>query len=123
MTVLKGLAEALHALDRLDVTQPGHEALGRAAERLTDAVKQALSHLPGEDHATPWLRTGELRNSVTYQIADNVSVVGSNDPVAVYQELGTSTIPPRPFLASVAAGEADGIARGIAGLIRAALES
>lgn len=51
----------------------------------------------------PLLRSGKVRAS----ILANVTVsrftysihLGSFDPVARYQELGTSTIPPRPFLA------------------------
>lgn len=122
MTVLKGLTEALHALNLLGRAQPGREALSQAAERLAEGVKAVLSHFPGEDHAAPWLRTGTLRESVTCQATDNMAVIGSSNPVAVYQELGTSSIPPRPFLAPVAAEEAGEIAHGIADLIRAALE-
>lgn len=122
MTALRGLVEAVRALDRLDLAPPGRDALGQAAAALAGAVRQALSHTPGEDHATPWLRTGELWASITCEATDTVAVIGSSDPVAVYQELGTSAIPPRPFLASVAAAEADGIARGIADRIRAGLE-
>ncbi len=122
MTALKGLAEALHALDRLNIAQPGHEALSQAATRLQGAVRQALSHLPGEDHAAPWLRAGDLRESITHQAIESTAVIGSNDPVAVFQELGTSTIPPRPFLAPTAAAEADGVVRDIADFIRASIE-
>ncbi|MBV8613726.1 MAG: hypothetical protein JOY66_08120 [Acetobacteraceae bacterium] len=122
MTALKGLAEASRALDRLDLAPLGRDALGQAADTLAGAVRQALSHAPGEDHATPWLRTGKLRASITCEATDTVAVIGSSDPVAVDQELGTSAIPPRPFLATVAAAEADGIARGVADRIGAGLE-
>ena len=122
MTALKGLAGALRALDRIDFAPLGRNALGQAADALAGAVRQALSHPPGEDHAAPWLRTGKLRASITCEATDTAAVIGSSDPVAVYQELGTSAIPPRPFLAGVAAAEADGIACGIAERIRAGLE-
>ncbi len=122
MTALKGLAEALRELDRLNIAQPGREALNQAATRLQNAVKQALSHLPGEDHKTPWLRTGELRSSVTHETTENAAVIGSTNPVAVYQELGTSTIPPRPFLAPIAAAEAEGVVNQVADSLRAAIE-
>jgi HK97 gp10 family phage protein len=52
----------------------------------------------------PLLRTGELRDSIEYvvEVEDGgekvTAEVGSNDPVAEFQELGTSTIPPRSFL-------------------------
>jgi hypothetical protein len=50
----------------------------------------------------PLLRTGELRDSIEWTVQGHGSQVegevGSNDPRAVYHELGTSRIPPRPFL-------------------------
>jgi hypothetical protein len=48
----------------------------------------------------PLLRTGLMRDSVEGGAEGLTGVVGSNDPVAVYQELGTSKIPPRPFISS-----------------------
>jgi hypothetical protein len=51
----------------------------------------------------PLLRTGALRDSIehTHVSADEVQV-GSNSDIAVYQELGTSRIPPRSFLVQAA---------------------
>ena len=46
----------------------------------------------------PLLRTGELKLSIRFTIADRSAVIGSDDPVAAFQELGTRSIPPRPFL-------------------------
>lgn len=52
----------------------------------------------------PLLRTGDLRESVKAVVEPTpVGIeitIGSNDPAAAPQELGTSTIPPRPFLAT-----------------------
>ncbi len=48
----------------------------------------------------PLLRTGEMRDSIKREL-DPVElevVVGSSDPKALWQERGTSRIPPRPFL-------------------------
>lgn len=52
----------------------------------------------------PLLRTGELRDSIQHTVdaARGVAYVGSNNPIAAYQELGTATIPPRSFLAGAA---------------------
>lgn len=49
----------------------------------------------------PLLRTGELRDSITYNMDSNgkEAFVGSDDEKAVWQEFGTSHIPPRPYLA------------------------
>lgn len=49
---------------------------------------------------TPLLETGEMRDSITHELlpAELTVVVGSPDKTALFQELGTSRIPPRPFL-------------------------
>lgn len=59
---------------------------------------------------TPLLETGELKRSIemTAPIREGNTVygyVGSNSMIAVYQELGTSRIPPRSFLGSAAMGK------------------
>lgn len=46
----------------------------------------------------PLLRTGDLRKSITTKVDGNVAGIGSESPIALYQEQGTSKIPPRPFL-------------------------
>lgn len=51
---------------------------------------------------SPLLETGEMRDSIGH-IAEARSVsIGSNDDKAVWQELGTARIPPRPFLQGAA---------------------
>ena len=50
----------------------------------------------------PLLRTGELAGSIEFKIEGHTGHVGSNDPVAVYQELGTARIPARSFLGAAA---------------------
>ena len=52
---------------------------------------------------TPLLETGEMRDSIEHramQLPDGaIGEIGSNDPIALYQEMGTSRgIPPRSFL-------------------------
>jgi hypothetical protein len=51
---------------------------------------------------TPLLQTGEMRASIEWNSSGNEGYVGSNNDKAVWQELGTRTIPPRPFLAGAA---------------------
>lgn len=86
-------------------------------------MKLSLSHRVGEDHTAPWLRTGELRASIASQTSEDAAIIGSTTPVAVYQELGTRSIPPRPFLAPAAATEAEGVVHDIAHAVRAAIEA
>ena len=58
----------------------------------------------------PLLRTGELRDSIGHVVRDNEAVVGSDSDIAVYQELGTSRIPPRSFLGGAAFRKAEDVA-------------
>lgn len=53
---------------------------------------------------TPLYETGELRDSIEHYVDREklTAQVGSNDPVAIYQELGTVTIPARSFLMGAA---------------------
>ena len=48
----------------------------------------------------PLLREGEMRDSIRHEVDPILLelVVGSNDKTALFQELGTVRIPPRPFL-------------------------
>jgi HK97 gp10 family phage protein len=49
---------------------------------------------------TPLLETSELRDSIEHNVDAGArdAYVGTDDPVAKYQEFGTSKIPARPFL-------------------------
>lgn len=50
----------------------------------------------------PLLRTGALRDSISREVHGTEAAVGSTSEIAVYQELGTDKIPPRPFLGPAA---------------------
>lgn len=50
----------------------------------------------------PLLRTGDLRDSIQVEAKGNEVIVGSDSDIAMYQELGTEKIPPRPFLGPAA---------------------
>jgi hypothetical protein len=68
---------------------------------LTDATKLDRVR-QGYTENEPLLRSGELRDSITYQIQDFIklltALIGSPSDIMVYQELGTVHIPPRPVL-------------------------
>lgn len=125
MIKVDGLRGLTDRLTRLDLVATEHAALEQAATGLQDAVRQRLSHTPGQPHEAPWLRSGTLRGSITHEIDGTEAVVASADPIAADQECGTRTDPPRPFLAPVAAAEANGLVTGIAvavlGRLRVAL--
>lgn len=50
----------------------------------------------------PLLRTGGLRDSITHEVNSLEAVIGSTDPVMIYQEFGTPTSPPRAVLGPAA---------------------
>ncbi len=65
--------------------------------------KQRLGYTGQRSATDPLLRTGVLESSISAGASRNgltiKGVIGSDDEVAIYQEMGTSRIPPRPFLA------------------------
>jgi phage gpG-like protein len=60
---------------------------------------ETLAHKMG---AGPLLETGEMRASIEWNASGNEGYVGSNNDKALWHELGTSHIPPRPFLMGAA---------------------
>ena len=66
----------------------------------TIAEKEKLGFAPPDN---PLLRTGDLRDSIDHAVGVREGAVGSDSPIAEYQELGTSRgIPPRSFLGGAA---------------------
>jgi hypothetical protein len=70
---------------------------------------------------TPLLETGELRASIEWQSHGLEGAVGSNNDKAVWQELGTSRIPPRSFLVGAATHMGPEIEKMAARAVRAVL--
>jgi hypothetical protein len=110
-------------LARIDLAQTRAAALAGAAETIADAVREALSHPPGGEHAFPWRQTGALADSIAVAADGDAAIVGSTDAVAPDQEYGTATIPPRPFLAPIAAEHVDAAAERVGAAIAEALRS
>lgn len=97
-------------------------ALAEQAARMAASVRDGLSEPSGAArHDEPWLRSGALRDSVGMEADGLQAVVGSSDPAAVPQEMGTVKMPARPFLAPVAAGMGEDVARAIGARVAAAL--
>lgn len=120
---IKGLSELRERLERLRVEDVMARALAEQAERLAAAVREDLSEPSGTGgHDQPWLQSGALRDSVGVQAGGLQAAVGSDNPAAVPQEMGTSTMPARPFLAPVAAGMGEEVTRSIANAVVAALK-
>lgn len=68
---------------------------------LADATEDEKARL-GYPLDAPLLREGALRESITHEVHGLEAIVGSASPVAAFQEFGTSTIPPRPFIGPAA---------------------
>jgi len=119
---ISGLNELRERLERLRPEEVMARALAEQAERMAARVRDGLSEQPGTaGHDEPWLRSGALRDSVGAQADGLQAVIGSSDPAAVPQELGTAHMPARPFLAPVAAGMGEDVARAVGARVAAAL--
>lgn len=100
------LAEA-RAKEMIGTYQPGWEPL-------SEATLEGFHHeygffIPGKIELgyappdNPLLRTGGMRDSITSEADGNTGIIGSDDKVMLWQEMGTPDaiypIPPRPVLA------------------------
>lgn len=115
------LSQATAALAALPIAETLVAALDAAAARLAAGVRAELGTPPGGPHAAPWRQTGALEASIAHTTDGLTAQVGSNDPAARPQELGTARQPPRPFLAPAAAALAEPIAHDIAAALTALL--
>jgi phage gpG-like protein len=119
------VAEAVVEMDHAK-----HEALEKAAVIVEKGSKEAigtyefgwppLAESTKEDRVNkgfaedePLLRTGELRDSIGHSVDGDTARVGSELDVALYQEVGTSKIPPRSFLMQSAVHHRDEIVKEI----------
>jgi len=87
----------------------GHElSIWKPLDEVTIERKEREGFTGQVSATDPLLRTGEMRESISYEVIPNPEgatvIIGSSSKHAIYQELGTPTIPPRPFL-SVATAE------------------
>jgi phage gpG-like protein len=62
---------------------------------------------------SPLLETGELRDSIQHNSSPTVAHIGTNNPKGVWHELGTSRVPPRPFLSTALKNKEKVIARAV----------
>lgn len=106
---ISGLNELRERLELLRPEEVMARALAEQAARMAARVRDGLSGQPGAaGHDEPWPQSGALRDSVGAQADGLQAMVGSSDPAAVPQEMGTAHMPARPFLAPVAAGMGGG---------------
>jgi phage gpG-like protein len=113
--------QAAAALANLPIAETLTTALTAQANRLADAIRATLATPPGGPHDHPWRQTGALQSSIATTIDGLTAQIGSNDPAAAPQEMGTATTPPRPFLAPPATALAEPIAHDIGQALAALL--
>jgi HK97 gp10 family phage protein len=121
---LTGLATFLtEAMVEMDHAK--HEALEKAAKIVEDGSKKAIgtyefgwpplaeSTLEKKAADTPLLETGAMRDSIRHEVEGDTARIGSDLDYALYQEVGTSRIPPRSFLMQSAVHHRDEIVQEI----------
>lgn len=141
---LAGFIQHLAAAE-LALHAASHRALDAAAKIVEEDAKQRIGHYQDEagpfvgwveladstkaDRAAkgfsendPLLRTGELRESISREVTSEEAVIGSTSDIAVYQEVGTDKIPPRPFLGAAAFSNKEKILKILGGSMMHALE-
>jgi phage gpG-like protein len=96
-----------------------HAAMEHAAQVVEAEAKRVIgtheygwpplaeSTLARKSADTPLLETGEMRDSIEHYSSFDNAVIGSNNDKAVWHELGTNRIPPRPFLSGAAQHKAE----------------
>ncbi|KJH60941.1 hypothetical protein UF13_09150 [Pantoea agglomerans] len=84
------------AKEEIGVYQPAYgpfEAWAPLAESTkAERVRRGYS----EDE--PLLRSGELRESIQSEVVGLAAIVGTKSEIGLWQEVGASNIPPRPFI-------------------------
>lgn len=119
---ISGLNEFREHLERLRPEEVMARVLAEQAERMAASVREGLSEPSGAaGHDEPWLQSGALRDSVGTEADGLQAVVGSSDPAAVPQEMGTAKMEARPFLAPVAAAMGEEVAQAVGARVAAAL--
>jgi hypothetical protein len=110
---LLGFVAHLRTIER-DMTVLEPAIIRRACELVCEEAKRVIgtydygwpqlspATLAHKFYNTPLLETGEMRASIEWTTEGLQGWVGSNNDKAVWQELGTSKIPPRSFLAGAA---------------------
>lgn len=112
---LAGLVVAIDAA-RKEALERASQVIEKEAKRVIGTYDYGWKELApstqdtraslGYDPDEPLLREGDLRSSIEHTIvSDKEAVIGSDSDVAVYQELGTATIPARSFLAGAASAK------------------
>ncbi|WP_337021823.1 phage virion morphogenesis protein [Pantoea anthophila] len=101
------------AKEEIGIYQPAYgpfDAWAPLAESTkADRVRRGYS----EDE--PLLRSGELRDSIESEVVGLAAIVGTKSEIGLWQEVGTSHIPPRPFIGPAYVRKIDPLIEAIEG--------
>lgn len=90
--------------------------IGKRGKRLKDRRKIHTASAPGE---APAVDTGQLTNSVQWEMTGEVSaVVGTNVEHGMHTEFGTSRMAPRPWLGPAFEEAAESFEQGLKELLK-----
>lgn len=86
------------------IAQEAKDMIGHEQENWPPLAPSTIEQKQREGYEVPapLLRTGHLRDSITFHVHETTASIGSNEPEAVVHEHGDSKVPPRPFLSSAA---------------------
>lgn len=108
--IVAEVAAAHHALERsaVLVEKTAKGKLGTYQPGWANLAQSTLDDKANKGYPTPspLLRDAAMRESIEHQVSGLEAQVGSNSQIAVWQELGTSKMPPRSFLALSASEKA-----------------
>ncbi len=79
----------------------------------TVAQKQAKGQTGRISSTDPLYATGELRATIGHTVNGRTALIGTPDPVGVFQEFGTTKIPARSFLGAAAFRKGEAAAKAI----------
>ncbi len=106
LAVRSGLKRAAKLVEKQAKAEIGHyqKSVGpfQAWPELAESTREDRVQ-KGFTENDPLLRTGGLRDSISHQVSGLEAVIGSSSQVALWQELGTPKMPPRPFLGTALA--------------------
>ncbi|WP_426607106.1 hypothetical protein [Pantoea anthophila] len=84
------------AKEEIGIYQPAYGPFDAWAP-LAESTKADRVRL-GYSEDEPLLRSGELRDSIESEVVGLAAIVGTKCEIGLWQEVGTTHIPPRPFI-------------------------
>jgi len=84
------------AKEEIGVYQPAYGPFDAWAPLAESTKVERVRRGYSEDE--PLLRSGELRDSIQSEVMGLAAIVGTKSDIGLWQEVGTSHIPPRPFI-------------------------